>query len=156
MENTEQICALLEQKCGLFREYEEATHALLACELDEMETHVRKREQLAKAIDGIDRQIEALCGGSEEWMGAVRNCGNRGDLSAEMAQVYDSAQPVFQIINRIRREEPLVEKRMSRERDGLEAKIKDSNRSTAAQASRYFSGARGSESALSGGHFGRV
>lgn len=156
MGNSEQICALLEKKCGLFQQYEEETGTLVYCALEEMEAHMQERERLAAQIDGLDREIEAACGGSEEMLDAVHNRCDRGGLAQAPAKVYDCAQAVFQVINRIRQTEPLAEMRMCRERDALEEKIKDSNRSTAAQASRYFSGAGGSEAVSRSGRLGRV
>ncbi len=156
MEKSEQICALLKEKCGLFLQYEQETDALLACTLEEMQAHMKEREKLAGQIDGVDRQISEACGGSQEVMDAVYNRCDRGGLPEALAKIYDSAQPVFQIINRIRQAEPLAEMRMQREKDALEVKIKQSNRSSAAQASRYFSGARGSESAARSAHFRKV
>lgn len=156
MDSSEQICALLEEKYRLFLKYEKETDALLLCELEELETHMKGRERLVAQIDGLNRQISEACGGAKEIMDAVYNRCDRGGLPEALAQIYDRAQAVFQIINRIQQSEPLAEMRLRRERDALEEKIRDSNRSSAAQASRYFSGARGSGSVARSGHFGRV
>lgn len=156
MDCAEQVCGLLTERREWFLLYEQETESLLSCGIDEMPAHMQERDRLAAWVDDTGYRIEEACRDDPELLAAAFNRCDRGGLPEAIAQVYDCGQQVFQVINRIYKLEPMVLLRMQQERDKLEEKIKDSNRSPAAQASRYFSGAQGSANIPRAGHFGRA
>ncbi len=142
MDTINELCEMLARKKDIFLQYEKDTEALLSCEADEIEAHMKSRKRLSGEVDRIDAALDRLAADGAENQTAVRqalknHCG-RSQIPAELRPVFDSAQQIFTVIHRIRRMESRAEERIKFEQDILLEKIKDLNRSTAAQASRFY------------------
>lgn len=137
-----QLCEMLAKKKDIFLQYEKDTEALLSCEVDEIEMHMKSRKKLSGEVDRIDAALDRLAADDAENQTAVRqalknHCG-RNQIPAELRPVFDSAQQIFAVVHRIQQMESRTEERIKFEQGILLEKIKKLNRSTAAQASRFY------------------
>lgn len=141
MDTMNELCEMLAKKKEIFLQYEKDTDALLSCEIEEVEAHIKNREKLSEEVDRIDAALDRLAADSAENQTVVRQalknqCG-RNQLPAALWPVFDSAQQIFSIMHRIQQIESRAEERIKFEQEILLEKIKKLNRSTAAQASKY-------------------
>ncbi len=137
------LCQLLEDKKALFHEYEDATEKLLTVDVDEMENQMNRRQKLIAQIDYIDARLRETAQGmndlSEAAWAAVRMQTAKAELSQELWPVYEKAQEMYAVANRIRLNEPLVMDRIEEELEHLSEKIRETNRSVSAKAARFSS-----------------
>lgn len=140
MDNALKICELLADKKRLFSEYELETRAITDCDVDDVEAHVVRRQQLIVEIDGLDAQIEELCGDDKLLAEAVHNRCAHGELSKQQQQVFMAAQEVFAVASRVQTAEERALTRIREERDELQEKIRANNRGMEAQAAKYYGG----------------
>lgn len=142
METTNELCRILTQKREVFVRYENETAALLTCPIDDIEQHMKARQQLADEVDGLDVHIAQLTQKSKEQQKelelAIKNLCARQELSPEVQNVFDASQQIFAVIHRIQRMETNVQERIQYEQKMLLEKIKQLNRSTTAKASKYY------------------
>lgn len=137
----EMLCQLLDEKAGYFNEYEDATEKLLAVDIDEIETQMNRRQMLITKIDYVDARLretaQAMDELSEAAWSAVRLQKAKSEIPENLWPVFERAQGVYAVANRIRLKEPLVIDRIEEELEGLSEKIKENNRSVSAKATRF-------------------
>lgn len=142
MKYAEEICALLDEKKDAFERYREETEELLSCPVDDMEGHMAMRAQLEGRINDIDADISHVCGeageAGKQMMAAVKNSCSRGEISGELAAVFDKAQEIFTVISTVMDTEPQIRQRIDLEKEILLKKIKENNTGVKAQAAKYF------------------
>ncbi len=130
-------------KRDLLLEYEKQTQCILVCDVDDIETHVSRRQALIEKIDGIDACVEETCCKNEPDLAllyrAVQNKCAMEELPQNMVCVFRAGQEVFAVANRIRETEIQAMQRLELEKERLLERIKEVNRSTTAKAAKYFS-----------------
>ena len=135
------IEALLQEKKTAFLAYEQATDGLIMSNADTAPAFMQRRQELMDQISEIDDRIAALCFDADDGKLialAVKNKCDRAQLPKEICPLFDLAQQIFAVINRIRQMEPQALDRMIIEKEALLAKIKDTNQGVGAKASRYY------------------
>lgn len=141
MDYINELLELVAEKEAYFREYDEATQRMLSCPADDMEIEVAKRQQLIAKIDGVDAGIAekaaAMGEQGEQAMAALKLKCDRSDLEELFWPLFDRAQSLFGIIDRIQRTEPQIVDRIEAELDALTEQIKANNRSMGAKVAKY-------------------
>jgi len=141
VKNIEELCQHLEKKAELFREYDDATEKLLTVDVDGMEKQMKRRQSLISKIDYLDGQMREAArkmdGLSDAAWDAVRLQRAKCDIPEELWPVFEKAQEVYAIANRVRLKEPLAVDRIEEELERLTEKIKENNRSVSAKAARF-------------------
>ncbi len=141
MKKIETLCQLLDEKAGCFHEYDDATEKLLTVHIDEIENQVNRRQRLIPKIDYLDARLhetaQSMDGLSEAAWDAVRLQKAKSEIPEILWPVFEKAQEVYAIANRIRLKEPLVIDRIEEELEGLSEKIRENNRSVSAKAARF-------------------
>lgn len=142
MDTITELCEMLAKKKDIFLQYEKDTQALLSCEVDDIETYMKSRKRLSGEVDRIDAALDRLAADNAENQTAIRralknHCG-RNQIPAELRPVFDSSQQIFAVVHRIRQIELRAEERIKFEQGILLEKIKKLNRSTTAQASKFY------------------
>lgn len=143
MNKIDALCQLLDEKTELFREYEDATEKLLSVDVDEMENQMNRRQKLIVQIDYIDAKLQETAQGMDglsdlAWR-AVRLQAAKSDIPQELWPVFEKAQEMYAVANRIRINEPLAVDRIEEELEHLSEKIRETNRSVSAKAARFSS-----------------
>lgn len=141
MKNIDALCQCLEKKADCFREYDDATEKLLSVDVDEMENQMNRRQKLIAKIDYLDAKLREIAqkmdGLSDAAWDAVRLQKAKCDIPEELWPVFEKAQEVYAIANRVRLKEPLAVDRIEEELERLTEKIKENNRSVSAKAARF-------------------
>lgn len=136
------ICDLIAEKKRAFIEYENHTQSILSCELEEIEAHVQRRQELVEQVQEADRKLEELCRSNpidgSLMLQAIQNKCDRAELPPQQLCIFDAAQEVFSVINRILNIETQASDRIHREQDALLQKIRETNNGTPAQAAKYY------------------
>ncbi len=141
MDAVNELCEMLAKKNDIFLQYEKDTDALLSCEIEDIEVYIKKRSNLSEEVDRIDAALDKLadsCADSKAIRQALKNQCGRNQIPLELRPVFDSAQQIFSIIHRIQRMESRAEERIKFEQGMLLEQIKKLNRSTTAQASKFY------------------
>ncbi|NLW78161.1 MAG: hypothetical protein GXY32_01955 [Ruminococcaceae bacterium] len=122
-----QISTLLEQKKALFLEYEQATRALLDCEVDAVEKYITERGKKAIEIDALTEEIARLSSdvpAGELLREATLARIDFADLPPEFHDVFYDAQAVRSVAYRISELDKQVVTRLESLRDEAMAQIK--------------------------------
>lgn len=117
---TGELCGLLEQKKGLFLEYEQATLALLDCAPEDAEKYIILRGQKATEIDELTETIARLCSQAPDPAVLLEAAGGKVDFErvpSEYHPVFYAAQGVFSVIHRIRQSDIQAMGRLAKLRD---------------------------------------
>ena len=137
----ETLCALLEDKRQAFLTYEKETEALIVCDVETAQAHMNQRSLLIKEIDLIDKKIEGVLSSSadRELLGrAVKAKSLPAELTEEYLPIYEQAQLLFAVMNRVKMSEPQAANRLDQLKNELLNKIKENNKGTGAQVSKYY------------------
>lgn len=129
---------LLADKRDAFLEYETHTNEILVSDPDAIEEHMRHRERLIKHIDILDKQLKELASQDQELYKALRCKGDRQALSDSLGAVYDSAQQVYAVVDRIFQAEPSALAHVQAQREILLQKIAEHNQSNDAIATKFY------------------
>ncbi|WP_312643759.1 hypothetical protein [Hydrogenoanaerobacterium sp.] len=129
MNDIKHIMDLLGQKKELFTEYERITNDMLTCSVEELEAFMSRRGELIKEIDAVVRQITEVCEQDDTGLygQAVKNKCSRSELPEYLVCIFDFAQTIFAVMNRVANIEPQIMERLLQCRDELEQKIKSTN-----------------------------
>jgi len=86
---------------------------------DKFAADLAERGRLAEEIDVIDKEIMSLCKEQELLFKAVKNSSHRDELPAELQAVFDEAQELFVVMNRIRQEEERIKQEAEKVRSDI-------------------------------------
>lgn len=111
---------MLETKKERFLAYEQATLALLDCAPEDAENYITQRGELATEIDGVNEEIEQICGSVPD--GATMLAASKVALpfeqvSSEYQCIFYSGQAVQSVIHRILQSEGQVKERLEKLRN---------------------------------------
>jgi hypothetical protein len=115
----EKLRDLIKMKTRLFLDYEAISLNMQPADLEQMAAAISKREELAGQIDAIDKEIKSLCFGQSLLLKAVQNSCNRDELTPMLQPVFDDAQTLYMVINRIKCEEEIITQQMLQVREEL-------------------------------------
>lgn len=128
------------KKRELFTLYEIETRLMLDCNLNEIEDKLKRRSELIYLIDETEEKIKYLCQAEDEedelLYKATKNKCNREELPLAARSVFDRAQEIFSIINRVMIYETQVLSRMKENKEEIEKFIKESK--NAPNIAKYF------------------
>lgn len=125
-----EICSLMEQKKHMFELYEIATDSILDCETENIENYIIKRTELAIDIDRVSYNINNIVQSSTnscDIVNAIFNKCSRGDLPQVITPIFDKAQEIFSIINRISNKNKALLVYMENTKQSFREKIKENN-----------------------------
>lgn len=153
----EQASALLEKKRQAFLAYEQEIDGIITGSTEEILEHGEAINRLVAKIDDINQRLHELCADNESLTAAVRSSGMQGDLPEEYQEIFEKSMAVRSVISRIQNMEDQVMDRLGQERDGLMEKIKQTNQSNEARASKYYTTTtHGLKSGRHGGNLGNA
>jgi hypothetical protein len=142
MESKKAILMLIEDKKNQLLAIEELMRALSDCEIDEMESLMRRCRTAASAVDQTDHRLAGLCqeAGDPKRMllSALSNTCERKALPDAFQEIFDAAQKNFMILTRIKKLESLISARLKIHKQDIALKIKGGT--TAAKIIKYRSG----------------
>lgn len=130
---------LLNIKKDKFLQFEQATEAILCCDVDEIESFMGKRQQIIEEITELDEHIRILSvemGKEEQIHKAIKNKYIHSEVPAELLGCYDLGQGIFTVINRISKMEPDIVARAEKIKQEAEKNIKKNN--NVPKIARYF------------------
>lgn len=157
MQATEAVLGLLEEKRMLFEEYEIETRKMLNADEDGIEACMCRRIALTEEIDEVNGCIEEEQRRDADLADALHSRRQRDALPSAYLPVYDEAQAILGILQRIQRVEPDITQRMKLMRDGLAEKIRELNKGQAALTSRFAGdGYAAGAKPLGETHFGKA
>lgn len=140
MNTIETMLELLGQKQRCFEEYEEVTHQMLSCPVEEMEVYLESRQGLIEKIDSLSGALFDLADSLEDPASAKAalrlSCG-RDELPPSLCPLFDQSQQICAVVSRVSRCEPQLADRIEEELEALTEKIRDNNRSVSAKAAKY-------------------
>ncbi len=131
MSNVVQITELLGEKQRLFLQYEAFTAKALNQKPQVLMDAVKKRASVIEDIIAVDKSIATLIGleadKGELIATAIQNSCNRSDLPAELLPVFDAAQNVYTVVNRVRSHDDELYEQLKKERADIVNGLKNAN-----------------------------
>ena len=116
LELVEKLCVLLTEKKELFLQYEEATLALLSCEVEAMPQYITRREALTNEVDEKSSAMEALCAESPEQEQQLREAAEAradfADVPVALRDVFYKGQELRSVVSRLQQSNVQVMERM--------------------------------------------
>lgn len=134
----EEILEKLTERRNLMLEFERISEAIYIAPTEEIEPMIDKRQDIIEQVDALNAHVEALCNETEdEVREAVRNRGNRGELSSELADIYDMALQAACIAARAKQSDSMIRERIIIERDNANRELEKLSESSAVVAGGY-------------------
>ncbi len=116
MNDIDKLCEVLKEKKAVFTQYEEATMAMLSCEVDDVEQYIIQRDTLAIKGEELNNRIAKVCDmhpDKERLIATTNALINYDKVPQEYHELYEKAQAIRSIGNRVLESDKKVMERMA-------------------------------------------
>lgn len=139
---TSEIILLLQSKLELFKQYEACCAEMMhRASEDSIQDLSDQLVAISEQIDELDARAADLIEGqndAERITSAIKTACDRSALSGQLAEMYDLGSEIRAIISRVMERNSELLARFRREQDQIREKIAQTNRTPAAQISKYY------------------
>ena len=144
MDELGRIQCLLAEKQQRMLLFEQATEEMLVCPFERLQPLVLQREEEMQQMQALDTKIKGLCIGKDGALvlAAAENRCSRNALPVQLVAIYDAGMQVKTVAARLKESNVQAVFRLRTEQKQIVKKIKTTNQSPAAQASRFSSPTR--------------
>ncbi len=115
MSDIDKLCEALKEKKTVFSQYEEATLAMLSCEVDDVEQYIIQRDTLTIKGEELNNKIAKICDmhpDKERLIATTRALIDYDKVPQEYHELYEKAQAIRSIGNRVLENDKKVMERM--------------------------------------------
>lgn len=144
MTNFSQIQQTLQKKQQTLLEFEQATQQMLSCPAEQLEELVAERQRLLAKIDGLERELGALCQEDpdrEQLLSAIAGQADAGSFPEPLQLLYEEGIKIRTVFSRLRQSDQQAQLRLKTEQAQILKHIKKMNQGANAKAARFYSGA---------------
>ena len=137
MNNPLQIVLLLQEKRERYSRFEQVTNEMMMLSPDEFQKGMDTREALLNDIKQIDAQITQQCCDNTPLRQVLNAQCDRDGLPEDLAQIYDVSMSVRAIMNRILKNESILQTYIEDQKILILEKIQELNNSSQSVADKY-------------------
>ncbi len=138
MQQIHTIVQLLEKKKDLFLQFERESEQMCFCPVEEIEGHLQQLLRLQEEIEALDSELSEQYNTIPPAERAASNQDSPDAIAPELRPVYERAMEVRGVVNRILQNGPMLEERLTLERNALLKKLEENRQSSGSIAKKYY------------------